>query len=239
MGLMYWQIDDIWQAPTSSTIEYGLKWKMGHYYVQHMYEPVYPLAILTPYLANVTDDTARISLYVINELFNGASGHLNCSFLSLDTFSVRSSFTFDVSFDSPALRHLTDLPYSTLMRSAGCLNSSQCLLHCRFNTSQEEIGQTLFLTQPKNYKLYQPNLHIQSIQQLTSTDISITITATRVALFVWLDVPTNVNGYFSRNGFHMFEPMKTVTFHSWIPITDFDNVNFDVSITSLFDITQP
>ena len=70
MGLMYWQINDIWQAPTWATIEYGLKWKMGHYYVQHMYEPVYPLAILTPYLANVTDENARISLYLINELLN-------------------------------------------------------------------------------------------------------------------------------------------------------------------------
>ncbi|CAF1079907.1 unnamed protein product [Rotaria sp. Silwood1] len=239
MGLMYWQINDIWQAPTSSTIEYGLKWKMGHYYVQHMYEPVYPLAILTPYLANVTDENAQISLYVINELFNGTTGHLNCSFLSLDTFSIRLPFAFDISFNAPAVQHVTDLPYSTIMRRAGCFNSSQCLLHCRFNSSQEEIGQTLFLTQPKNYELIQPNLHIQSIQQLTPTDIRITITATRPALFVWLDVSSNFSGYFSRNGFHMFEPMRIIRFHSWTPITNFDNVNFDVRITSLFDVTQP
>jgi len=239
MGLMYWQIGDIWQAPTASTVEYGLKWKMGHYYVQHMYEPVYPLAILTPYLANVTDENARISLYVINELFNGINGHLMCSFLPLDTFSVRASLAFDISFNSPGVKNITDLPYSTVMKNAGCSNSNQCLLHCSFNSTQEEIGQTLFLTQPKNYQLYQPNLHIQSTQQLTPTDISISITATRPALFVWLDVPANVSGYFSQNGFHMFEPMRTVTFHSWTPITNFDNINFDVRITSLFDVTQP
>ena len=69
MGLMYWQFNDIWQAPTWSSIEYGLKWKMAHYYVRHMYAPVYPIAILTPYLANVTDENAQISLYVINESF--------------------------------------------------------------------------------------------------------------------------------------------------------------------------
>jgi len=236
---MYWQINDIWQAPTYATIEYGLKWKMAHYYVQHMYEPVYPLVILTPYLANVTDENATISLYVINELFNGISGQLMCSIHKLDTFSVRLSFAFDVSFDSPDMRHVTDLFYSELMRTAGCSNSSQCLIHCSFNSTQEEIGHTLFLTQPKNYQLYQPNLHIQSIQPLSPTEVSITITATGPALFVWLDISGNISGYFSRNGFHMLEASTTVNFYSWSPMTDVERANLDVQITSLFDVTQP
>jgi hypothetical protein len=239
MGIMYWQIGDFWQAQSASTIEYGLKWKMGHYYVQHMYELVYPLAILTPYLANVTDENARISIYVINELFNGITGRLNCSFLTLDTFSPRSSLVFDVSFDSADMRHVADLPYSTVMKSTGCSSGSRCLLHCRFNNSPEEIGQTLFLTQPKNYQLYQPNLQIQSIDQVSPTEVIITITATRPALFVWLDVSINISGYFSRNGFHMFEPTRRVSFHSWSPMTDVEISNLNVGITSLFDITQP
>jgi len=125
------------------------------------------------------------------------------------------------------------------MKSADCSSSSQCLLHCSFNGSQEEIGQTLFFTRPKNYQLYQPNLHIQTIRQVSPTEVSITITATRPALFVWLDVSANTTGYFSRNGFHMFEPTRTVTFHSWTPISYFNSVNFDLLITSLFDVTQP
>jgi beta-mannosidase len=239
MGIMYWQINDIWQAPTWATIEYGLKWKMGHYYVQHMYEPVYPLAILTPYLANVMDENARISLYVINELFNGLNGHLNCSFLPLNTFSPRSSLAFDVSFNAPGVRNITELPYSTVMKNAGCSDGTQCIFHCRLNSSQEEIGQTLFLTQPKNYQLLQPNLHIESIVQVSPTEAVITITATRPALFVWLDVSINISGYFSRNGFHMFEPTVKVSFHSWSPMTDNERANLNVEISSLFDVTQP
>ncbi len=236
---MYWQINDIWQAPTWATMEYGLKWKMGHYYVQHMYEPVYPLAILKPYLADVMDEKASISIFAINELFNGVSGRLTCSFLPLDTFSVKSSVAFDVSFTAPGVKNITDLPYSTVMRSASCSNGSQCVFHCGFNSTKEDIGQTLFLTQPKNYQLYQPNLQVQGIQQVSATEVSITITATRPALFVWLDVPADVSGYFSRNGFHMLEATRTVSFHSWSPMTDFQKANLNVSITSLFDITQP
>ena len=37
----------------------------------------------------------------------------------------------------------------------------------------------------------------------------------------------------------MFEPMRTVSFHSWSPIIDFDRSNFDLRISSLFDVTQP
>ncbi len=239
MGLMYWQINDIWQAPTWATIEYGLKWKMGHYYVQHMYEPVYPLAILTPYLANTTDDNAQISLYVISDLLHDIRGQLLCSIHTLNTFSVRLSFGFDISFDSPDVQHIADLSYSTLMQRVDCSNDNHCILHCLFNYNNQEIEQTLFLIQPKNYQLYQPNLQIQSIQQVSPTEVSITITANRPALFVWLDVSANISGYFSQNGFHMFEATRIITFHSWTPITDFDSANLDLRITSLFDVTQP
>jgi beta-mannosidase len=239
MGFMYWQINDIWQAPTWATIEYGLKWKMGHYYVQRMFEPVYLVPILIPYLAKVTDENARISLYLVNELLNGTSGRTICSFLSLDTFTVRSSVSFDVSISSPDVKHIVDLPYTAVMKNASCSNGSECLVHCTYSSIQEDIGQTLFLTQPKNYQLYQPNLRIQNVQQVSPTEVSITITATRPALFVWLDVSINTIGYFSRNGFHMFEPRRAVSFHSWSPMSDTVIGNLNVTIRSLFDVTQP
>jgi hypothetical protein len=162
-----------------------------------------------------------------------------CSFLSLDTFAVQSSVAYDVSISSPDVKHIVDLPYTAVMKNAGCSNGSQCLFHCTYNNTQDDIGQTLFLTQPKNYQLYQPNLRIQNVQQVSPTEVSITITATRPALFVWLDVSINTSGYFSRNGFHMFEATRKVSFHSWSPMSDAVSDNLNVTISSLFDVTQP
>ena len=238
MGLMYWQINDIWQAPTWATIEYRLKWKMGHYYAKHMYEPVYPIAVLTPYLASVTDESARLSIYMVNELFRGTKGRLACSFFSLDSFTPRAPVAYDISIVSPDVQRVIELPYSTVMRSAGCSTGNQCLFHCRYNSTLDEIGQTVFLTQPKNYQLQQPNLHIMKVNQVSPTEFSITLTATRPALFVWLDVPATVSGYFSRNGFHMLELTRTVSFYSWSPMS-MENANLNVSITSLFDVLHP
>ena len=84
MGLMYWQINDIWQAPTWSTIEYGLKWKMSHYYVRHMYE----------------------SIYLINDLFENIQGELMCSIYSLDRFSVRLSFLYPIEISGSTIKEI-------------------------------------------------------------------------------------------------------------------------------------
>eukprot|EP00698_Gefionella_okellyi_P014343 TRINITY_DN3979_c0_g1_i4.p1 TRINITY_DN3979_c0_g1~~TRINITY_DN3979_c0_g1_i4.p1 ORF type:complete len:684 (-),score=136.11 TRINITY_DN3979_c0_g1_i4:579-2630(-) len=40
MGVMYWQLNDIWQAPTWASIQYDGRWKMLQNYIQRIYAPV-------------------------------------------------------------------------------------------------------------------------------------------------------------------------------------------------------
>ncbi|CAF0817691.1 unnamed protein product [Adineta ricciae] len=239
MGLMYWQINDIWQAPTWATIEYGLKWKMGHYFVKHMYAPVYPIATLTPYLANVTDESARILLYIVNELSTNVRGTLVCSVYGLDSFLPRLSFGSDVAMNSSGTQRVADLPYALISRRANCGDNSQCIMHCTFNYNEQSVRQVLLFNRPKNYQLSDPNLKLQAVKPISPTDFDITITADRPALFVWIDIVGNVTGYFSRNGLMMFEPSVTIRFHAWSNITDFSRINFDLRHLSLFDVTLP
>ncbi|KAH7951364.1 hypothetical protein HPB52_008221 [Rhipicephalus sanguineus] len=46
MGVLYWQLNDIWQAPSWSSIEYGGRWKMLHYFAKKFYSPV----LVSPFL---------------------------------------------------------------------------------------------------------------------------------------------------------------------------------------------
>ncbi|KFM71618.1 Beta-mannosidase, partial [Stegodyphus mimosarum] len=48
MGALYWQLNDIWQAPSWSSIEYGGKWKMLHYYAKNFFSPL----LVSPYEEN-------------------------------------------------------------------------------------------------------------------------------------------------------------------------------------------
>jgi beta-mannosidase len=241
MGIMYWQLNDIWQAPTWSSIEYGLKWKMSHYYVRHMFSPIYIFMRLTPYLPSVFNDTAQISLYFVNDLVNITHNQVNCSIQSFDTFEIRLSLTYDVIANSTGVKLIDNRSYKLLMEESRCLNSSECLMLCSLDSNGQQMNeiQTLFFSRPKDIQLSKPNLRITSIEQRSSTEIDLTINADKPALFVWLDVPNGINGYFSRNGFHMFQQEIIITFTSWTSLTNFDKENFDLYISSLYDVTQP
>ena len=238
MGLMYWQLNDIWQAPTWASIEYGLKWKMAHYYVGHMYSSIYILLKLTPYLPTTADENARIGLYLVNDLVDSTENQINCSIHSFDTFDARLSVTYNVHTNSSGVQLIHAWSYKSLMQQTSCLNSNQCLMRCSLNSNGQQANeiQTLFFARPKEIQLENPNLRMTVQRQKSSTEIDFTIVADKPALFVWLDLSDEMSGYFSRNGFHMFEQQITVTFTSW---SNLANINVDVHIISLYDVTQP
>ena len=231
---MYWVLNDIWQAPSASTIEYGLRWKMGHYYVRSMYTPVYPIANLVPYLANITDDTAQVSVDVANDLHSSTHGELICGISTLDTFTPRLTFGGNVSFTTPGVQRVMNIEYSLLMKRANCTNITQCIIHCSLLTNESSVEQTLLLNRPKDYQLVNPHLIIRSITPVSDNDFNIVISADRPALFVWLDLSANITGYFSQNGFHMFQPIMNISFHSSTPT----NVLHLRSIISLYDMSH-
>ncbi|VVC90585.1 unnamed protein product [Leptidea sinapis] len=59
MGALYWQLNDVWQAPSWSGIEYGGKWKMLHYFAMNFFSPV----LVSPRLTLAGD----INVYLIND----------------------------------------------------------------------------------------------------------------------------------------------------------------------------
>ncbi|CAF1173127.1 unnamed protein product [Rotaria sp. Silwood1] len=110
---------------------------------------------------------------------------------------TRLTFGGSILFNSSGIQNFMNLSYALLMKHAHCDNNSQCILHCIFNSNYYQVGQTLFLSRPKDYQLMTPNLNIESIKQISPTDFNITLTVDRPALFVWLDITANVTGYFS------------------------------------------
>jgi beta-mannosidase len=232
---MYWQLNDIWQTPSWSSIEYGLQWKMAHYYVRHAYSSVYVLMKLTPYLPPVTDDNATIDVYLVNDFINTIHNQVNCSINSFDSFDSRLSMKYDIITNSSGVQLINSTSYKLLMEQTRCSNGSQCLMRCSLNSDI----QTLFFARPKEIQLLNPNLRIVSVQQRSPMEVTFTIMADKPALFVWLDIPNGLSGYYSQNGFHMFEQEITITFTSWTFLIDFSSADVDLRITSLYDVTQP
>ncbi len=70
-GALYWQLNDVWQAPTWATVEYGAaaRWKVGHYATRDAFQAV----IAAP----VFDEVAGVlRVYAVSDLWTPVRGTL-------------------------------------------------------------------------------------------------------------------------------------------------------------------
>ncbi|XP_043111548.1 beta-mannosidase isoform X2 [Puntigrus tetrazona] len=58
MGTLYWQLNDIWQGPSWSSVEFGGKWKMLHYWASDFYAPI---------LSTGVEDKGDLLIYAVSD----------------------------------------------------------------------------------------------------------------------------------------------------------------------------
>lgn len=74
MGILYWQLNDVWQAPTWSSIEYGGKWKLLHYQVKKSFASVS--------ISAHEREPGRLSVFLTSDSSGSVSA--NCSITCMD-----------------------------------------------------------------------------------------------------------------------------------------------------------
>jgi beta-mannosidase len=70
LGKLYWQLNDIWQAPTWASLEYDGRWKMLHYIVKDIFKPV----IITPSFNNTI---VELEVWAVSDLWDAVKGVAN------------------------------------------------------------------------------------------------------------------------------------------------------------------
>lgn len=74
LGSLYWQLEDIWQAPTWASIEYDGRWKVLQYIAKDIYSEV----VIAP-VWNLT--SGLLSVYMVSDLWTEVSGNVTMSWL--------------------------------------------------------------------------------------------------------------------------------------------------------------
>eukprot|EP00095_Tigriopus_kingsejongensis_P004036 maker-scaffold5_size1054832-snap-gene-4.13 protein:Tk04036 transcript:maker-scaffold5_size1054832-snap-gene-4.13-mRNA-1 annotation:"Beta-mannosidase" len=71
MGALYWQLNDVWPGASWSSLEYGGKWKMSHYFAERMFRDI----LVSP----IVDENYQLAVYLISDslLDRSVSGTLN------------------------------------------------------------------------------------------------------------------------------------------------------------------
>ena len=218
MGAMYWQLNDVWTAPTWSSIEYSGKWKMLHYYARKFFAPLL--------VTSLPDDAGTsLKLYGVSDLMEDIENlTLNVSLRSSLAFGVPYQDTFKIA----ALPSQSSLPLANvslrilheheLCNARVLMNKtiSNCFLTFDLMTSSGLLSHNFFFPQPLSTMLIlKSRVDIVSIQlNKKSRDIfvfDLILQASDPAFFVWIEDKMN-DGKLSENGFHIISPSKNVTF---------------------------
>ncbi|CZR54939.1 probable beta-mannosidase A [Phialocephala subalpina] len=196
LGSLYWQLEDIWQAPTWAGIEYDGRWKVLHYVAKDIYEPI----IIASYWNYTTGD---VTAYVTSDLWSEASGTASMAWYG---------------YNGSLLAHRVDVPFTV-----GALNTTMVYQantnYIPFNLTNAFLKLNVTATgSPPNSDITQTYKHEYIFHALDLSQVALqdpglvlsydegskkfTIEATKgAAAWVWLDVPAGTLANLDSNGF--------------------------------------
>lgn len=228
MGALYWQLNDIWQAPSWASLEYGGKWKALHYYAQHFFAPLLPVAHEADdvlYIYSVSDLHSDYKLTLTVKLHHWSSLESVCDLAEQSVIAKAGSAV--PIYEEP----VGDL----LKRCANCTRQS-CILTFYLADEDQLSSPTNyhFLSSPKDaVGLKKPQLTASVSQE--EDQFQIVLETTAIAPFVWLSAG-NIPGRFSDNGFLLTERKKVIFFVPW-ETTSVKELQETLTLTSLTDIS--
>ncbi|KAH7951193.1 hypothetical protein HPB52_006250 [Rhipicephalus sanguineus] len=217
MGFLYWQLNDIWQAPSWASIEYGGRWKMVHYFAKKFFSPI----IVVPYIFH---SNGNLRVFVVNDNLEPVNGAvLSITQYMWTSFTPVATTTINVTLAAAAS---TDV-YSHKMQyewKQDVCDPATCFLwftlsdpHSRSALAPDNF---LLLREPKNLALPHASIYVTKVSGPTSSAsmpgfkvFDVELQADNIALFVWLNAH-NVSGHFSDNGFLQKDPKTTVQFYT-------------------------
>ncbi|EPE33363.1 (Trans)glycosidase [Glarea lozoyensis ATCC 20868] len=196
LGSLYWQLEDIWQAPTWAGIEYDGRWKFLHYVAKDIYQPV----IIASYL-NTTD--GDLTAYVTSDLWSPATGVATLTWYDYNgtILAPPSSVPFTVgalNITQVLQTNTKTIPYDL---TKAVLKMNITATGSLPNTNDTKTFKHEFFFHALD--LSKANLQDPGLQlEYNASTGNFTIEATKaVAAWVWMDIPAGTLANFDGNAF--------------------------------------
>ncbi|XP_075005752.1 beta-mannosidase isoform X3 [Calonectris borealis] len=227
MGALYWQLNDIWQAPSWASLEYGGKWKLLHYFAQNFFAPLLPVAYEDKgvlYIYGVSDLHVdhKMTLRVVVHAWSSLEPV--CT-LAKDSVTVKAQSAVPIYKES-----INDL----LERCRNCTRKSCVITFCLVGEGGLQSPTNHHFLSSLKDAVGLENTHLSASVSQQDDIYVFVLQTTAIAPFVSLDVGS-IKGRFSDNGFLMTEKKKVVVFYPWEP-TSVEELEESLTLTSLVDI---
>jgi len=225
MGAIYWQLNDIWQAPSWASIEYGGRWKLLQYFSMRFFAPVLVSGFEFP--------AGNFDIHVTSDLVAALTGTVD---LQVWNYGGEEVYNNQISFNVPALTSLSIFNATIEDFLSGiCNGRSDCLAVLQAKDSQGNfLSFNVFYFSPLSMvNLTNPQIQIQNVQAAGTNKVTFQIISQGVAPFVM--VSTSISGRFSDNGILLLprQPMA-MTFYGWEDFTLQQFTN-SVNVKSIYD----
>lgn len=201
LGILYWQLEDIWQAPSWASIEYGGRWKILHYKARDMYSNV----IISPFY---NESFGNLTVYATSDLWEDVSGTVDAAWYdwsgeTLDDVEGLTGKPVTIGALNTTLVYASNT--HDLLKSHGAddvvlrMNIS-VTGHLPNNATQQTFSHTNWFHASRltTANLVDPGLTLD----YDAGSQAFSVEATKgVAAWVWLDYPRGAVVAFEENGF--------------------------------------
>eukprot|EP01024_Parvocaulis_polyphysoides_P052319 TRINITY_DN5161_c0_g1_i1.p1 TRINITY_DN5161_c0_g1~~TRINITY_DN5161_c0_g1_i1.p1 ORF type:complete len:411 (+),score=54.61 TRINITY_DN5161_c0_g1_i1:174-1235(+) len=233
MGVLYWQLNDIWAGPSWSSINYQGRWKMLQYTLRDVFAPLY-------IFGEVSEDKATLNIYAVSDVNLELNVQIEIQVIKFDSHwdqSIPEPTKVSTTLQQQDV-YTTSLDLKQILTNAEITQPNQAFIHLKIypkytnstedlktlNESLENLGissdqlessSEVWLCQMKEVDLQGVGFFVKNaVQDSKDGSISFEVNTNSVSPFVQFE--TEYQGVFSRSGFTMapFEYHR-ITFFPW------------------------
>jgi beta-mannosidase len=217
MGALFWQLNDVWVAPTWSSIDYTGKWKMLQYFAKEFFAPT----IVTSYL----DVSRQLRIYAVSEVASLIGTTLDALLLiqvyNWNSFKVVTATTMNATLEYGKSLEVGVVDTDVYLQTIGCGSLPDARNNCFFYLTLSASGSVIaphnlaLATSLKESNLVKTKVEIAAVKQVDDEGFKfeVTVNADGISLFVWLD-SHGIRGRFGENGFAQVVPTMQVVFQA-------------------------
>jgi beta-mannosidase len=225
MGVLYWQLNDVWQGPSWSSMEHSGRWRLTHSAVQRSFEPV---------LVSMVQEQGQVRVFLTNDLVESIHSSLKVSLQRFDGKPTSWSQACTMAVQAGTVE-CPPVDMHEALAATGC-SKSTCFFLAQGATTESEaraLRAHFFLTPLKEAQLPPARLTVSEVS-VDGLRASMKVSTDAVAVYASLESP--IVGRFSRNGMLML-PGETVdvAFAAREPIDNMEAFQSTLRVRSLRD----
>jgi len=223
MGVIYWQINDIWPAASWSSIDVFGRWKALQYFAKRFFSPLLVSVVAQP-------ATQEMSVHVSNH--HRQPANLGCEWRLTDLAGDElESGRFAVSVAGQSDREVGVVDCAAAVAKHG---ERDVIFWTRLFQGRELVSANYqTFARPKHLELLDPALAVE-VKQTGDNQFEATVTAAHPALYVRLEL-SEADAWFGDNFLALAgHESRTISISPWQPLT-LEQVRGKLRVSSLVD----